>query len=43
MRVRATAVLRESTDGRRYLFEVEAWDDVVNIRRARRSSPDERP
>jgi predicted thioesterase len=34
MRVRARAVLRE-TDGRRYLFEVEAWDDVEKIAEGR--------
>ncbi|HMH77389.1 MAG TPA: thioesterase, partial [Candidatus Udaeobacter sp.] len=34
MRVRAKAVLRE-TDGRRYLFEVEAWDDVEKIAEGR--------
>ncbi len=34
MRVRATAVLRE-TDGRRCLFEVEAWDEVEKIAEGR--------
>ncbi len=34
MRVRATAILRE-TDGHRYLFEVEAWDEVEKIAEGR--------
>jgi predicted thioesterase len=34
MRVRARAVLRE-TDGRRCLFEVEAWDEVEKIAEGR--------
>lgn len=34
MRVRAKAVLRE-TDGRRCLFEVEAWDEVEKIAEGR--------
>ena len=34
MRVRGTAVLKE-TDGRRYLFEVEAWDEVEKIAEGR--------
>lgn len=34
MRVRATALLRE-TDGRRCLFEVEAWDEVEKIAEGR--------
>jgi fluoroacetyl-CoA thioesterase len=34
MRVRATAVLME-TDGSRYLFEVEAWDEVEKIAEGR--------
>ena len=34
MRVRARAILRE-TDGHRYLFEVEAWDEVEKIAEGR--------
>ena len=34
MRVRATAILMQ-TDGRRYLFEVEAWDEVEKIAEGR--------
>jgi predicted thioesterase len=34
MRVRAKAVLRE-IDGRRCLFEVEAWDEIEKIAEGR--------
>ena len=42
MRVRAKAVLRE-TDGRRFLFEVEAWDEVEKIAEGRHEVHGGRP